>query len=72
MSVDLDEVPLTFGKYKGKTPNEVGHYSPSYVVWMYDNIEQKHCTKALRDLCEQDVREDEENWKDELYNGFEF
>lgn len=72
MNEDLDDSPLTFGKYKGKTPNEIGDYSPSYIVWMYDNIEQKHCTKDLRDLCEQDVREHEEDWWDAMQDGMEY
>jgi uncharacterized protein (DUF3820 family) len=55
--VDIDQLPLTFGKYKGKTPDEVGDIDPSYVVWMYENVKPTPCTKELAESCEWDVRE---------------
>ena len=66
-----DHTPLTFGKYKGKTPEEVADYDPSYVVWMYDNVNPTPCSKALRDDCEQDVREYEEEKMDDLHFGLD-
>lgn len=45
--VDIDELPLTFGKYAGKTPSELMAEDPSYVVWMYDNVSPKPCTEEL-------------------------
>ena len=35
---DLDHTPLTFGKYKGQTPDEISEHDPSYIVWLYNNI----------------------------------
>jgi len=63
---DIDSKRLTFGKYRGRTPEEIAEYDPSYVVWMYDTIEFKHCTKDLRDMCEMDVRESEDEYYSDL------
>ena len=40
--LDLDHTPLTFGRYRGQTPDEVSEHDPSYVVWMYNNIKPEH------------------------------
>lgn len=47
----LDDTPLAFGKYKGKTPNEVAEINPGYIVWMYENIERENCTHRLYKEC---------------------
>ena len=49
----LDEEELTFGKYKGRTPLQIADEDPQYIVWMYDNLDNKYCTEALRDECEE-------------------
>lgn len=49
--VDIDELPLTFGKYAGKTPSELVAEDPSYVVWMYDNVRPHPCSKKLHDVA---------------------
>ena len=33
MSKDIDEVCLTFGKYRGMTPCDVSIIDPHYIVW---------------------------------------
>ena len=48
----LDDTPLTFGKHQGETPNEIADTDPAYVVWLFDNLDKKVCTKKLRDACE--------------------
>jgi len=48
----LDDTELTFGKYKGETPNEIAEEDPQYLMWMYDTLNTKFCTKKLRDQCE--------------------
>jgi uncharacterized protein (DUF3820 family) len=53
----IDNTPLTFGKYRGKTPEQVAEVDESYIVWMYDNVMPKPCSKELRDACEADIRE---------------
>ena len=57
--IDVDTIPLSFGKYEGKTPEEVAEIDEGYIVWMYDNVTPKYCTKGLRDYCEMDIREQE-------------
>lgn len=49
--IDLDHTPLTFGKYKGQTPDEVSESDPAYIVWMYNNIKPKKCSAWLAEAC---------------------
>lgn len=49
---EYDNKPLTFGKYKGKTPKEISDHDPGYIVWLYDTILPKKCSKELRNACE--------------------
>ena len=64
-SVDIDDIPLKFGKYKGKTPNQVAQRDPSYIVWMFKHVESSYidtprvCSKELAEGCEMDIREEE-------------
>lgn len=58
---DLDDQPLTFGKYKGQTPNEVGDHDPAYMMWAFENITPVPCSKDLYTACEllvQDLSEE--------------
>lgn len=63
---DPDDTPLTFGKYRGETPNEIAEKDGSYIVWLYDKINPKVCTKALALACEMDEREED----DRRYKGY--
>lgn len=65
--IDIDEQPLTVGKYIGYSPDSVAAADPEYLVWLYDNSTEKPCTKYLRDICEMDIIEDEY----ELANEYE-
>lgn len=47
----LDEEPLRFGKHRGSTPLEIAKEDPTYIVWMYENIENKYCSEELYALC---------------------
>lgn len=31
---DVDNEPLTFGKHKGMTPNEIFYDDPQYLIWL--------------------------------------
>lgn len=64
---DLDNKPLTFGKYKGKTPDEISDIDPDYIVWMWKNIEIKHCTRAMYNYCLQSWDDEEERDMDKFY-----
>lgn len=48
---ELDHSPLDFGKYSGKTPNEISEIDPKYVIWMYQNFEHPPCSKMLYQAC---------------------
>jgi hypothetical protein len=54
---DADDTPLTFGKHRGKTPNEIADEFPSYVVWLRETIRPYVVSKHLADDCEQVVGE---------------
>jgi hypothetical protein len=44
----LDFTPLTFGKYRGKTPEYVAENDPGYLRWMYETVTDKAtCSYAL-------------------------
>jgi uncharacterized protein (DUF3820 family) len=66
--IDVDIIPLSFGKYEGKTPKEVAEIDEGYIVWMYDNVTPKYCTKELRDYCEMDIREQEDIINENRYD----
>ena len=61
----LDKTLLTFGKYRGMTPDEVSEHDPSYVVWMYETIKPKKCSSFLYESSMRDLKPDEE----EEYDG---
>lgn len=66
----IDHTPLTKGKYKGKTPDEISEIDPSYVVWAYENWLPRPCSRLLADACREDKREhndyDEDGGLDEV------
>jgi uncharacterized protein (DUF3820 family) len=66
--IDVDTIPLNFGKYEGKTPEEIAEIDEGYIVWMYDNVTPKYCTKELRDYCEMDIREQEDIINENRYD----
>lgn len=50
--ISLDHQPLTFGKYKGKTPAEVSEIDAGYIEWMYETVTDKPtCSKTLAEEC---------------------
>jgi hypothetical protein len=51
----LDTSPLSSGKYKGKTPEEVADISPKYLA------ERPHlCSRALLLACESAIEDEQE------------
>ena len=44
---------FTFGKYKGKTLEEVAQHDPGYIVWAYENTQFK-CDKEFYLACYED------------------
>ena len=53
-SQDIDNDPMRFGKYKGETPMQIVEHDPQYIVWLYENITPKVCTKDLYQCAEMD------------------
>ena len=49
---ELDNRKMTFGKYTGKTRNEIAVLNPQYIVWMYGTIKDKQtCSYPLAKSC---------------------
>lgn len=52
---DLDHSPLTFGKYRGQTPDEIselGKDGMNYIRWMFETVENKPtCSRLLYEAC---------------------
>ena len=61
-NVKQDRVPLEFGKYKGKTPDEIADIDAAYIVWLYNNVtvrtdgnKHKLVSKVLYNACVEDI-----------------
>ena len=66
--IKLDHTPLPFGKYKGKTPDEVSEDDPGYIKWVYENIKPKKCSQWLYEVCvNQMTEDDDDDDTEELY-----
>jgi len=65
---DIDEIPLTFGKYEGLTPCQILEEDPQYLIWAYEKFDarRKPCSKDLYELCLLNEM-DEEGQNPELY-----
>lgn len=55
MTYDLD-TPLGFGKYKGRTVEDVLDEDPHYLLWALENVEQFDADKAVQDAIERAAR----------------
>ena len=55
MSKDIDEVCLTFGKYRGMTPSDVSIIDPHYIVWMYNTVKPIPCSLELMLECHEEA-----------------
>lgn len=47
----IDDTPLTFGKHKGRTPDELTSLAPDYIIWMWKKFEDPPCSEALYNFC---------------------
>lgn len=64
-------IVLDFGKYKGKTLDEVGDIDPSYICWLHENVKTVKISKWLVEACERDVREEDEELYGDMYSAME-
>lgn len=69
----VDNIPLEFGRFKGKTPLVLAPEDPRYVCWMYETISPKPCSKELYDMCHAvvfgDVSEEDDRDLDQFYES---
>jgi hypothetical protein len=63
------EDTINFGKYKGKTFDEISDIEPSYILWLSENVEGIKLSKKWLEAIECDVREEEDNFMD-AYESF--
>jgi uncharacterized protein (DUF3820 family) len=48
---------ITFGKYKGKTFDEIADIDPDYILWIDENVKDVKLPKKWIECVEMDVRE---------------
>lgn len=64
-----DTKPLGFGKYKGRTPDDIARYDPGYIVWMYETFVNRPApvSEELYQLCKEQIliTEEEDYWSDD-------
>ncbi len=48
---------ITFGKYKGKTFDEIADIDPDYILWLDENVKDVKLPKKWIESVEMDVRE---------------
>ncbi len=53
--IALDKTPLTFGKYRGLSPDEISETDPGYIVWMYNTVKPKKCSNWLASVCKDEI-----------------
>ncbi len=63
----IDDVPLAFGKYKGKTPNEIAEIDNSYIIWLHENVP----AAVSKDLAEACYYDDSEDWGNVIMTDWE-
>lgn len=51
---------ISFGKYKGKSFDEIAEIEPSYILWLNENVESIKFSKDWLNLVERDERERED------------
>lgn len=48
---ELDTTPLDFGKYKGKTPEQIANINPGYIVWLFEKTQRQVFSPDLYEEC---------------------
>ena len=51
------EDTITFGKYKGKTFDEIANIDPDYILWLDENVKDVKLPKKWLEAVKMDVRE---------------
>jgi len=71
MKMTKDNMPLKFGKYKGRTPHEIADIDSGYIIWAYTNMKAKICSRQLFEACQQDAMEYEYEKGIDLHFGLD-
>jgi hypothetical protein len=61
----LEEI-ISFGKYKGKTFDEIADIDPDYILWFDENVKTIKLRKSFVEAVEMDVRERDSELRDIL------
>ena len=61
----IDTRPVSYGKHKGLTPEDIAEIDPGYIVWLVDNVSINVCSPLLYRSCV-DILEALENERDEF------
>ena len=48
---------ITFGKYKGKTFDEISYIDPDYIAWLNESVKTIRLPKDFIEANEMDIRE---------------
>ena len=57
-----DQIP--FGRYKGKTLEEIAEIDPEYILWLHENVKTVKIPRSLWEGIEWDIRYEMENIRD--------
>ncbi len=57
---------ITFGKYKGKTFDEIADIDPDYILWLDEKVKDVKLPKKWIKAVEMDVRERDSELRDIL------
>ncbi len=60
------EDTITFGKYKGKTFDEIADIDPDYILWLDENVKDINLPKKWIEAVKMDVRERDSELRDIL------
>lgn len=60
---ELDNTPLTFGKYEGLTPTQIADSDPSYIIWMWENLKGSKCSDTLYEDCVTELRDEADDYE---------
>jgi hypothetical protein len=69
--LNIDTIPLDFGKYRGMTPEAVSAIDPSYIVWLYDTVKPPACSKHLRDESDGDRYDEDYEYELDIHFGLD-
>ena len=53
---ELDHTPMARSKkYPGLTPSQIGEKDAAYLVWCYETMDPKPCSRLLYRDCKQEI-----------------